>query len=191
MIGHDISLGEVVSPSAEQFIVADISRMWILLDVRREDAANLLLGQEVVFTTDGGRTDIHSTISWISTEVDEKTRTVSVRAEVDNPLISDDQGRDHERRRLLANAFGTGAFACGRCPTPRSCPTTRCNGKGAAGWCSSRWTIRPSGAPVELGITRRNVVEVLSGLEPGVKIATTGSHLLKSEVVRSRLAARH
>ncbi len=191
VIGHDISLGEVVSPSAEQFIVADISRMWILLDVRREDAANLLLGQEVVFTTDGGRTDIHSTISWISTEVDEKTRTVSVRAEVENPLISDNQGRDHERRRLLANAFGTGRIRVRQVPHATVVPND------SVQWEGRRWVVFVAlddttfeVRPVELGITRRNVVEILSGLEPGVKIATTGSHLLKSEVVRSRLAAR-
>ncbi|MES1213002.1 MAG: efflux RND transporter periplasmic adaptor subunit, partial [Singulisphaera sp.] len=191
VIGHEISLGEVVSPSAEQFVVADIRRMWILLDVRREDSANLMLGQDLIFTTDGGHIDIHSTVAWISTEVDEKTRTVSVRAEVDNPLIPENEQRGFERRRLLANAFGTGRIRVRQVPHATIVPSE------AVQWEGNRWVafvplddetfeVRP----VELGLTRRNSVEVLSGLEPGEKVATTGSHLLKSEIVRSRLAAR-
>ena len=191
VIGHDISLGEVVSPSAEQFVVADISRMWILLDVRREDAANVMLGQEVVFTTDGGHIDIPSTISWISTEVDEKTRTVSVRAEVDNPLIPESHSRGQERRRLLANGFGTGRIRVRQVPHATLVPSD------AVQWEGKRWIVFVpvdqttfEARPVDLGISRRGVVEVLSGLEPGERVATTGSHLLKSEIIRSRVAAR-
>lgn len=191
VIGHEISLGEIVSPSAEQFVVADTSHMWILLDVRREDAANVMLGQEVVFTTDGGHIDIPSTISWISTEVDEKTRTVSVRAEVDNPLIPESHVRGQERRRLLANAFGTGRIRVRQVPHATLVPSD------AVQWEGKRWIVFVpvdettfEARPVELGISRRNVVEVLKGLEPGERVATTGSHLLKSEIVRSRVAAR-
>ena len=191
VIGHEISLGEVVSPSAEQFVVADTSRMWILLDVRREDSANVTLGQEVVFTTDGGQIDIPSTISWISTEVDEKTRTVSVRAEVDNPLVPGGHLRGQERRRLLANAFGTGRIRVRQVPHATIVPSH------AVQWEGRRWIVFVpvddttfEVRPVELGISRRNVVEVLKGLEPGERVATTGSHLLKSEIIRSRVVAR-
>ena len=110
VIGHEISLGEIVSPSAEQFVVADISRMWILLDVRREDAANVMLGQEVVFTTDGGHIDIPSTISWISTEVDENAHGFSPR-----------RGRQSADTREPFARPGKAAFA-GQCLRHRSHP---------------------------------------------------------------------
>jgi len=190
VIGHELSLGEIVSPAAEQFVVADISRMWILLDVRREDAANLRLDQELVFTTDGGHLDVHSTISWIATEVDEKTRTVSVRAEVENPLIPEIHDHGHEHRRLLANAFGTGRIRVRQVPHATVVPHD------SVQWDGNRWVVFVSvddttfeARPVELGIARRSVVEIITGLEPGESIATTGSHLLKSEIMRSRLAA--
>ena len=190
VIGHELSLGEIVSPAAEQFVVADISRMWILLDVRREDAANLRLDQELVFTTDGGHLDVHSTISWIATEVDEKTRTVSVRAEVENPLIPEVHDHGHEHRRLLANAFGTGRIRVRQVPHATVVPHD------AVQWDGNRWVVFVcvddttfEARPVELGIARRSVVEIITGLEPGEPIATTGSHLLKSEIMRSRLAA--
>ena len=52
------------------------------------------------FTTDGAPIEVQSQISWISTEVDERTRTVAVRAVVDNPLI---EGEDPQYggQRLL------------------------------------------------------------------------------------------
>src|SRR5262249_14959809 len=98
VLGRDVAVGEQVGPSQATFEVADLGRMWVQLDVRLEDAAELRLGQEVTFRSDaapdrlaGGR------ITWISTAADEKTRTVRARAEVDN------------RNGLFrANVFGTG-----------------------------------------------------------------------------------
>jgi membrane fusion protein, heavy metal efflux system len=190
VIGHELSLGEVVSPSAEQIVVADISRMWIRMDVRREDASSLRLGQSVIFTSDGRGTEVHSTISWISAEVDEKTRTVPVRAEVENPLVPGDNRSGQERRLLLANTFGTGHILVREVPHAAVIP------KDAVQWEGNRWVVflkidetTFEARPVEIGISRRNHVEIRTGLTPGDTIATTGSHLLKSEIVRSRLAA--
>ncbi|HEY1602471.1 MAG TPA: efflux RND transporter periplasmic adaptor subunit [Pirellulales bacterium] len=191
VIGREISLGEIVSPSAEQFEVADISRMWILLDVRREDAGLLKLGQRVAFTVDGAGVEVTSTISWISSEINEKTRTVPVRAEVINPLVHDDQQPRQERRMLLAHSFGTGRVRVREVPAAALVP------KDSVQWEGRRWVVFVKvddttfeARPVEVGISLRNQVEIRSGVVPGDAIATTGSHLLKSEIVRSRLASR-
>jgi cobalt-zinc-cadmium efflux system membrane fusion protein len=41
--------------------------------------------------------------------------------------------------------------------------------------------------PVALGIVNEPYTEVLTGLQPGERIAAGGSHVLKAEVVRQRL----
>ena len=191
VIGRDIAQGEVVSPSAAQFEVADISRMWIRMDVRREDAGRLKLGQQVIFTIDGSANQIVSTISWISSEIDEKTRTVPVRAEVANPLVPQEAEQGQERRLLLANAFGTGRICVAEVPRAVIVPHD------AVQWEGHRWIafVRVDATsfearPVEPGITLRDRVEIRTGLVPGDTVATTGNHLLKSEIIRSRLAAR-
>ena len=113
MIGRAIVVGEVVSPSEATFVVADVRRMWILLDVRKEDANLVRLGQNVAFSADGIPGQVQGQIDWISTEVDQYARTLQVRAEVNNPSLDSaspaSTGADQGERRLLrARTFGTG-----------------------------------------------------------------------------------
>ena len=96
VIKRDIVIGEVVNPTTPQFVLADLSRLWIMLHVRLEDVGKLSDGQEVLFHLNGANEDAPlAKINWISAEVDEKTRTVSVRADVANP-----------KGRLRPNTFG-------------------------------------------------------------------------------------
>src|SRR5260370_25099537 len=70
--------------------------MWWPLDLRVEDAKLIALGQEVRFWPDGGK-EARGRITWVSTEADQKTRTLKVRASLDN-----------SESRLRANTFGSG-----------------------------------------------------------------------------------
>ena len=45
-------------------------------------------------------------ITWISTEVNPKTRTIEARCETENPHVLDDDGHAIEPRVLRANVFG-------------------------------------------------------------------------------------
>lgn len=86
VVKRDIVIGEVVNPGTPQFILADLRQLWIMLHVRLEDVGKLREGQEVSFHLDGPNEDAPpAKIAWISAEVDEKTRTVPVRANVVNP----------------------------------------------------------------------------------------------------------
>lgn len=192
VIGHDVSLGEMVSPEAPRFTVADTSRMWIQLDVRREDSSRMRLGQPISFITDAGMTEIHSKIAWISTEVDEKTRTVQVRADVLNPLMDhvEIETTDHEQRLLRANAFGTGRIRVRETASAMVIPHD------AMQWETTHPVVFVQlnettfeSRPVKIGVSLEEGVEIVEGLEPGERIATTGSHLLKAEVIRSRMVS--
>ena len=80
VIGRDIVKGEIVGPTGVQFTVADLTKMWILMDVRLEDAAVLRIHQPVRFVADGVTTlSAEGHLDWISTELEEKTRTVRAR----------------------------------------------------------------------------------------------------------------
>ncbi len=54
VVRRDMVVGEVVGTTQPLFVVADLRRLWILLDVRLEDADLLALGQEVTFQSDSG-----------------------------------------------------------------------------------------------------------------------------------------
>src|SRR5262249_32478269 len=105
--------GESVDTTATIFEVADLTRMWLMLDVRQEDASRVSLGQPVVFQASETKGDlVKGTVSWISTETDDKTRTVKVRVDLPNP-----------DRKLRSNTFGTGRIVLRDEPKATVIPT--------------------------------------------------------------------
>lgn len=49
----DMVEGDVVGSDKPVFVVADVRRVWIMLNVRQEDAARLAVGQTIFFRPDG------------------------------------------------------------------------------------------------------------------------------------------
>ncbi len=99
VVDRKIVSGESVEPSNLLFVVTDLQKMWLTLDVRQDDARYLSLGQRVLFKATDSRdaSQIEGAIAWISTAADDRTRTVKVRVDLPNPDL-----------RLRANVFGTG-----------------------------------------------------------------------------------
>lgn len=122
VIGRQLAVGELVSPEQAQFVVADLSRMWIVMDVRKEDANRIDLGQPLVFLVEGTGREVRGRISWISTELDPKTRTLQARADVENPQVEDPHQESHGQRLLAANAFGTGLIFVREAPAAPGAP---------------------------------------------------------------------
>jgi cobalt-zinc-cadmium efflux system membrane fusion protein len=85
VVKRDVVVGEVVTPSLPQFVVADLGKLWVMLDVRLEDVGLLAVGQEVTFRSEATDQEAAGKLTWISPDVDPKTRTVRARAEVANP----------------------------------------------------------------------------------------------------------
>ena len=187
VIGHEITIGEIVAPDKAQMEIADITQMWITMDLHQEHAIRLATGQELSFTTDGAPIEVHSQISWISTEVDERTRTVAVRAVVDNPLIEGEDPQYGGQRLLRANTFGKGRVRVREKPSALVVPNL------AVQWDEGKYLVFVRIAddtfearPVELGTVTDKSTEIVAGLQPGDVIATTGSHVLKSEIQQLR-----
>lgn len=188
--GREIVTGELVSPtSGAQIVIADVSRMWIELDVRKGDAAKLRRGQEVVFTIDGAPGDVQSELAWISTEVDSRTRTVQARIEVDNPLVFGGESGPAGQRLLRANMFGVARIQIRANPKALVVPNAAVQRDGAASVVFvkiSENSFQPR--IVELGMTDKDHTEVLAGVALGETVAAAGSHVLKAEILKTRLA---
>jgi cobalt-zinc-cadmium efflux system membrane fusion protein len=178
VIGRDMVAGESAGPGQSHFVVADVSCVNILLDVRLEDAGRLAAGQDVAFRTDGTPDEaLHGKVAWVSTEVDEKTRTVRVRAEAANP-----------DGRFRAHAFGTGRVLVRATPSAIVVPAEALQWEG----CCHIVFVRESETKyqvrkVRLGLRTSRGAEVLAGLVPGEVVVTTGSHMLKSEILKSKI----
>ncbi len=172
--------GETVDPGRALFEIADTSRMWVTLDVPQADAHRVALGEEVIFRPDDARDEVAvGRVAWISTAVDEMTRTVRVRAEVPNPAGA-----------LRAHSFGRAQIVVRASPQAIAVPT------GAVQWegCCYIVFVRVGETlfqtrKVRLGARDAAFTEVLGGVLPGEVVATSGSHVLKSEILRSSLGA--
>jgi cobalt-zinc-cadmium efflux system membrane fusion protein len=184
VIGRDLSIGEVVSSSQTYFEVADVSKMWIVLNVREADSNSLELGQKVSFSA--GTARIQSAISWMSTAVDSKTRTVEVRCSVDNPEVLKEDGQPTGKRLLRAHLFGVGRIQLLHNPVALTVPTQ------AVQWDGSGHVLFVRTGPntfeprrVQVGITTHEYTEVLDHLKVDDSVVVRGSHILKAELSRS------
>jgi len=183
VVSRDIVAGEVVDVAKVLFVVADTRTMWLNLDLRLEDTKGVALCQEVRFWPDGGQqTSGH--ITWISTEADRKTRTVKVRASLDNG-----------DGRLRANVFGTGKVILHEESQMVVVPSTAVQWEG----CCHVVFVRDKdflqdGVPkvfhvrtVHLGAKDEKQTEIIAGLLPGEVVATSGSSLLRAELLKDNL----
>jgi cobalt-zinc-cadmium efflux system membrane fusion protein len=174
VIRSDTVEGELAGSTPPQFTVADLRHLWIMLDVRQEDSAPLRTGQRLTFHADGTpELEAGGTVSWISPEVDEKTRTVRVRAEVANP-----------DGRLRARSFGTGRILVAEEREALVVPSTalQWNGSEALVFVRQNDGLSFEPRPVRLGLRDGEFTEVREGLRMGEEIATSGSHMLKSQL---------
>jgi Cu(I)/Ag(I) efflux system membrane fusion protein len=78
--------GQFVETGSHLFTIADLSRVWVMLDGYETDLAWLRYGQDVEFTTQAYPGQVfHGRVAFIDPVLDDTTRTVKVRLNVDNP----------------------------------------------------------------------------------------------------------
>ncbi len=184
VVAREIVAGEVVDSAKTLFVVADPRQVWLTLNVRQEDARYLRLGLPVRFRAEGGAAEVAGKVSFISTDVDEKTRTVRVRAALPNP-----------DGRLRANTFGPGRIVLREEPHAVVVP------KGAVHWDGDCFVVfvrdkdyLTEGAPkvfhvrkVRLGAKDEINTEILAGVLPGEVVAGKGSGVLQAELLKGKL----
>jgi cobalt-zinc-cadmium efflux system membrane fusion protein len=180
--------GEVVDTKSVLFDVADTSRLWLNLDVRQEDAKYVSLGQRVLFRASdtANEPDDSGTVSWISTAVDDATRTVKVRVDLQNP-----------DGKLRANTFGTGRIVLRDEPKAIVVPSEAIHWDGTCNvvFVRDKDFFKP-GAPkvfyvrgVRLGVKDGENTEIIAGVLPGEIIASKNSVVLEAQLLKSSMGA--
>jgi cobalt-zinc-cadmium resistance protein CzcA len=88
IIEKDINPGELADPSKNLFVLADLSDVWLVADVFEKDIEKINLGDEAEVTVDSlPQQPFPAKIIFIGASVDPQTRTMAVRANVNNPQI--------------------------------------------------------------------------------------------------------
>jgi membrane fusion protein, heavy metal efflux system len=180
VVKRDIVIGEMVNTTTPQFVLADLNHLWIMLHVRQEDIHKLTEGQKVAFHLEGSHEDAPlAKIERISPEVDEKTRTVTVRADVPNPT---------GKKRLRPHTFGTARILV-RQVKQLVVPNEALQFDGQSHLVFARTKSATEYQPLRVkpGANHGHFTEIVSGVEEGQGIATTGSHALLSELLKKRI----
>jgi cobalt-zinc-cadmium efflux system membrane fusion protein len=187
IIARTIVPGEVVDTNTTIFGVADVQQLWLILDVRQEDAQDLALGQKVLFRPSASHTEkeISGSVDWISTEADNVTRTVKVRANLPN-----------QNGKVRANTFGTGRIVLRDDPHATVVPNEAVHSDGDCHivFVRDKNYLRDDAAKffhvrqVRIGTTNGDETEIIAGVLPGEVVASKNSAVLEAQLLKGNLA---
>jgi cobalt-zinc-cadmium efflux system membrane fusion protein len=193
VVAKHATLGELATPEDTLFIIGDLGRVWIWIDVYERDLGRVHLDDAVEVTVEPfpGRV-FTGAVTYLAPEVAADTRTVRARLDVDNPDRLLRPGM-FAAVRLLDPHTGDGPPSLvvpGEAVVQRGgeslvfVPLPAAGDPAAAG---ARFRARP----VTLGRRGEGWVEVLSGLEAGDQVVTAGTFFLESELAREELGGGH
>lgn len=175
-------MGEVVEPGKPLLSIADTHTMWAMVDLVETDLASVRTGQSAIVLLDSLPSQtFEGRVTWISTQVDPRTRTVKTRIELDN--------RDG---MLRANMFGRARINAGDNREAVTVPKEAVQWEGCCNIAFVKsdedgMTFQP--ARLVLGFDAGNRYEVIEGLKPGAVIVTRNSYILKNEVLKNSVGA--
>lgn len=183
---RDVATDEVVGDSKTLFVVADTSHIWLTLHVLLEDVKHLRRGQEVRFSTDERGTQAVGEISWISSASEHQTRTVPVRVALANA-----------DGKLRPGSFGHGRIVLRSEKDALVVPNEAVHWDGSCHvvFVRDKTFFQPEAPKVFHTRTVRTAAkddrytEILAGVLPGEVVASTGSGILRSGLLKNNLGA--
>lgn len=189
VVERHVTLGELVTPDRNLFTLADLSRVWIWIDVYQRDLGGVHLEDEARARVDAFPGEVFAgTVSYLSAQVDSDTRTVRARLDVDNADGKLRPGMFVEVELIDPHATDIDASRSSSLVVPDSAVVRE--GEEflvfvAAG--ERRYERRY----VQTGQRSGGFVEVLDGLEPGQPVVVEGAFLLKSAASKESLGGGH
>lgn len=176
-------VGELSDPSKSLYTVADLSSVWIVVDINEKDLARIHRGQAAVVAV-GAFPDLkmRGRITYIADLVDQNSRTVKARIEVANP------GRKLKPEMFATVELALPADAASVVAVPEDA-LQELDGKKVVFALEEKDEF--AARPVQTGRTANGMVEIVSGLKEGERYAFKGSFILKSELKKGEMKDEH
>ena len=166
-----VQQGQYVAMGEALFNIADLSSVWVEVEVYENEFSNIHIGQQVEIRSQSFP-DKPSTgrIAFVYPFLDPKTRTVKARVELANPGM-----------KLKPEMFVNAIIRVPLSPSLVVPSTAVMNtGKRQVVWVESSPGMFES-RTVQLGQQSGEKVQILSGLQSGDKVAVSGGYLIDSE----------
>jgi membrane fusion protein, heavy metal efflux system len=180
VIEKHIAVGELLKDDTEAFVVADLSTVWVDLNVPPKDLPLVRKGQRVTVTADSLVRAAEGVVSYIGPIVSEESRTAVTRVVLPNP-----------DGRWRPGLFVTATLAVGDTAASVLIPKTALqtiDGKPSVFVQTSEgFTPRP----VTLGRADGTHVEITAGLQAGERYAATETFVLKADLGKGTASHDH
>jgi cobalt-zinc-cadmium efflux system membrane fusion protein len=184
LVMHAVS-GEVVKTEESLITVGDNTRLWVWADLYERDIAAVKSGQAAgkleasISVKAYPNEEFQGSVDLVSPSMDESSRTVKVRVEVENT-----------DGRLLSGMFAAvKIFLPGDDETLAVLRDAVLEDEGRSFVFVHHHDDYYVRRPVEVGRTFANFVEIKKGIDPSQTVAAEGAFLMKSDVLRSKMGA--
>jgi cobalt-zinc-cadmium efflux system membrane fusion protein len=178
VIDRDIQTGQVAGEDP-LFVIADLSEIWIQLDVFGSQMASIRIGQDVEIRTLDGF-DLTGTVDWIAPFVAHGSQSTRARIRVPNPEY-----------RLRPGQFVQASVIADRFDVPlavrRTALQTFREFDVVFAQVGDTYEVRM----LELGRMDDSYAEVLAGLEAGEIYVTDNSYLIKADIEKAGASHDH
>lgn len=176
IIEKKIAVGDQVTDQTPLYRVANLERVWVMANAFERDMGYLSVGQSATVTLKAyPNRKFQGVVTWVSQVLDEKTRTLAVRVELDN-----------SEKLLKPGSF---ARVLVRAPMQEISVTVPPTAVQRQNKDQIVFVDEGNGLYqrrlIKTKLRTANEVEVVEGLKAGEKVVTTGSFILKSELEKS------
>ena len=166
-------IGETLSATDAQCLLADTGKLILSMRMPLESINQIKKGQKFVFTSDQApENPIQGTLDWISPEVDEKSRTVQARSNIDN-----------KAGLLRPNTFGKVDVVINRLEQVLTIPEKSLHHLEGKDLVFVRTKEdRFEARVVKVGVRSNGEAQIVDGVAEGEIVVVSGGHLLRSEI---------
>ncbi len=180
VVEKHLSLGEAVKEDASILTVSDLSTVWADFAVAPKDLATVRVGQRVIVSSTAFDSKVEGNISYVGALLGEQTRTARARVTLANP-----KGAWRPGLFVTVSVLGDNQDV----PLTVSAEAVQTIDNEAM-----VFKAVPGGfvaTPLKVGRSNGRTVEVLGGLQPGDKVASSKTFVLKSELGKGSAGHEH
>jgi len=164
--------GQYITPKDELFLIADLSRIWVNVDIYEDDLPWMKIDDPAVMTVRAAPGHIfRGKVTFIHPTMQKKSRTVRVRLEFDNPDLV-----------LKPGMFANVVLHTDEQPNAVVVPSEAIIRSGVR---EQVFVVREPGKfeprLVTLGVSAGGYTQILEGVEPGEEVVTSSQFLIDSE----------
>lgn len=180
VVEKHIALGEQVGAEAQVFTISDLRTVWAQINVPARELPQMRVGERVTIRSSAFEQTASGAVAYVGSLIGEQTRTAQARVAVQNPKML-------WRPGLFVNVEVSGPETA--LPVTVAADAIQTMGDKTVVFLQTEGGFVPQ--PVQTGRSDGKRVEIVKGLKAGVRYASTGSFIVKSEAGKASATHAH